>query len=370
MTAGIPTLRLFPVEFGYGPLGKALHIARAVRQLVGRDRLSLELVTGESFHAPVEDGLFDSIQTSLAHSPTAELTLTIMNSAGVTVCKRRGERVFILDSLAWLWDAPLPGGILCDRYYYQSIPTLPVPQRNLEGLRDARPVPAIAASIPMTSDSERQTTPRQDLLPLSLSGLTNPVSRTQPFMLTAYLEVVLGNCAERIRSGELESSMFALYGNPSALRKHLPSVLAPAIRSGKQVDFLSDARQNQALVAAPGLTTILECLVNRIPLALLPPQNYSQVKIFQAFTAAGITGQGWDSPLLEWVERAVLPEPLGVEIVSGVVASRWGGREYTKYEDLRDLATRATALPDPSALIGSTTNGAEVVAADLVSELC
>lgn len=369
MTVGVPTFRLFPVEFGYGPLGKALHVARAVRQLVGRDRLRLELICGASFHAPVEEGLFDSIQTSLAQSAPADLTLTIMNSAGVGACKRRGERVFVLDSLAWLWDAPLPGGILSERYYYQSIPALPVPQRNLEGLRDARPVPAIADKIPTSTESKRQGVYRPDSVLLSLSGLTNPVSKTRPFVITAYLQVVLGNCAERIKSGELDASMFAIYGNPSALREHLPPALAPAVRSGRQIDFLSDALRNEGLVTAPGLTTILECLANGIPLALLPPQNYSQVKIFHAFTAAGIPGLGWDSPLLKWAERATLPEPLGVEIVNGIVATHWGGRQYSRYEDLRDLATRATTPPDPSALIGST-NGAEVIAADLVSELC
>ena len=147
MTTKIPTLRLYPVEFGYGPLGKALHIARAIRRLVDSEDLRLELVIGKRLGDPVEYGLFDQVMSDLDASSHADLTLTIMNTAGVQRCAMRGERIFVVDSLAWLWDAPLPIGELADRYYYQDIPILPVPPRNLAGIRDPRPIPAIVELI-------------------------------------------------------------------------------------------------------------------------------------------------------------------------------------------------------------------------------
>jgi hypothetical protein len=51
-----PVVRLAPEEWGYGPLGNALHLARVMRAIAG-DAVILEIVLSDTFRGPVVEGV-------------------------------------------------------------------------------------------------------------------------------------------------------------------------------------------------------------------------------------------------------------------------------------------------------------------------
>lgn len=327
-----PLVRLAPVAFGYGPLGKALHIARAVRARVG-EAVRLELVAGMSFAAASEPGLFDTVCGSAEDCiETADAVVTLMNANGVRAFVARGERVHVVDSLAWLWDQPLPvAGAL--RYYYQDIPVLPVPERNLRGL----PRPVAIAPIGCLGDGTVHTEGWRGgtSCVITLSGLQSPLADVGGGAVQ-YARYVLG-AVDRITRARREPLDVAIFGNRVVLDRAVTTALRPSLGSGTQVDFARAALGAGRVVASPGLTTIIECLRGGVPLALLPPQNFSQAKILAAFLRAGIVGHNWPSHLSDWLATAVLPERVGAEIVSGVIARSRAERGVMPPQDLERL---------------------------------
>ncbi|HEV2122439.1 MAG TPA: hypothetical protein VGW38_06665, partial [Chloroflexota bacterium] len=85
----MPLVRFHPVRFGYGPVGKALHIARALRATVG-EAITLELVGAPELTSTAEQGLFDKVGIAPSQR-TAGLVVSVMDRRAVQHARERGE---------------------------------------------------------------------------------------------------------------------------------------------------------------------------------------------------------------------------------------------------------------------------------------
>ncbi|WP_375386071.1 hypothetical protein [uncultured Microbacterium sp.] len=361
-----PLIRIAPVEFGFGPLGKALHIGRAIRAAAGQS-VQIELCATSSMRLTVEDGLFDGVVDGLEQPTRADAVITAMNVAGVRHAARRGERAFVVDSLAWLWDVPLPVEAVAHRYYYQDLPILPVPERNLRGLPSPRAIPAIVdESEPRGAETRTNST---DLV-ISLSGLESPHTRLEDGTLV-YPSFVLEGLECLLELSLVPPERVRLFGNERVLRALAGERTLRTIRGTTQREFLDAASSGSSAVVSPGLTTILELIAMGASLRMLPPQNFSQMKIHRAFTKAGIVGAAWGSELEPWLADAVIPEPIGAAITSGLVASRRIAEKHISPERLRSLMLDPAPALTPNQvheLIGPT-NGASILAQHVLAEL-
>lgn len=350
MTAAGPQIRFAPVAYGYGPIGKALHVARALRACLGPDA-GLELVAPPNFQVTAEPGLFDSVTS--APTRRADVVISFMNRAAAAEARTRGERVVFVDSLAWLWDAPIPVHDAIDLYLYQALPFLPVPQRNLEGFRATAPVGAIIGSV----HSLRGV---QSRVIVSLSGLENfevSVERGNMF----YPGIVV-----RALATLSERDDIVVFGNPRALdAADLPERFDRG--SGRQTDFLRQAASARRVVLSPGLTTICELLCASVPIGLLPPQNYSQVRIAAALrnSCVEIPQLAWQSEPLDWLIHHEVPERVGSQIVRNLICERWldpSGLPPEEMAALLDAPSAAIPTDTVETLLGTPCGAADVAA--------
>jgi len=365
-------IRIMPVEFGYGPLGKALHVARAIRSLVG-DLVRIELVASTNFRSPVDVGLFDESMSSIAAAAPADAVVTMMNVKGIAAAAARGEKVYVVDSLAWLWDEPLPIRGLIHAYFYQDLPVLPVPVRNIAGMPNATAIAAIGR-LPAEVRNASETPTGSHLgggTVVSLSGIEAPGSRLGWGAL-AYPPYILEALEHLVESGRLDATRLALFGNTTVLRHFAGRRLSPTLREGSQGEFGTVARSAGSVVCPPGLTTIVECLRSGVSLKLLPPQNYSQVKLMKAFSGpAGIPAMSWGGAIEHWLQQATLPEAVGAEIVRGVISTARLADRHADPDALMTLLDHESPVLDSSAvdsLIGPG-DGALAVAERVLTDL-
>ncbi|MFF7355023.1 hypothetical protein ACFZA1_20510 [Streptomyces filipinensis] len=361
-----PRVRIAPVAYGFGPVGKALHIARAIRA-AAPGGLHLELTAPAHFAATAEPGLFDAVHDS-APKDRADLVVCVMNRAAAATAAARGERVVFVDSLAWLWDEPLPVGDFCDCYLYQDLPVLPVPERNIAPMREAIPVGAIADAPAAPARSARPPAgPAPDTTVVSIAGVENFEVSVEAGNAW-YARLVIDALRDFARRRPGQARQVEVFGNTEAIAwaGGLPAPLR--IGSGAQRDFLAATAASGRTLASPGLTTIIELLSTGVPLAFLPPQNYSQVRIARAFAETGIPGLNWDSEALDWLAGHDVPERVGSQIVRNTVAESYASGR-TPDPDAFDalLLERTEPLPQDRVrrLLGALDGAADVAKAVL-----
>ncbi|MFC3495852.1 hypothetical protein [Glycomyces rhizosphaerae] len=356
-----------PVEFGYGPLGKALHIARAIRERAG-DAVRLELVASPTFQSPVGAGVFDASSVDIASAAPADATITVMNVQGVRKAAGRGGNIYVVDSLAWLWDEPLPVQHLIHTYFYQDLPLLPVPARNLAGMPRPTPVGAIG-DLRETPALTAETRPRR--IVISLSGLEAPGSRLGSGKI-AYAPYILNALEVLVADGRLDVDDLSIFGNTAVLGRFAGERVKRAVRGGSQEAFFAAVRSADAVICPPGLTTLVECLGAGIAPKLLPPQNYSQVKLMQAFgDALDLPTMSWNSPVERWLRHAVLPEPVAAEMVRGIAALESQSAGHADPARLLALIEQAPPALDSAAVAAALGpgGGAREVADRVLSDL-
>ncbi|MGY4101246.1 hypothetical protein ACW2Q0_17055 [Nocardia sp. R16R-3T] len=369
-----PTIRFAPEEFGYGPLGKALHIARAIRGITG-DAVDLELIlSADTFRSPVGDGLFDRISTDgLSVAGRADALVTIMNVKGIMAAAARGERIYAVDSLAWLWDEPLPIQDVISMYFYQDLPILPVPARNLARMPDPTPISAIGHLPSHTVDSRQGNESIVGIpqLVISLSGIETPDSRLDLDNLW-YPPYVLDALEHLADAGQVDPDELALFGNTTVMRHFAGPQIARSLRQGSQHEFGTTARAAGAVVCPPGLTTIVECIRAGIGLKLLPAQNTGQVKMMKIFVdALGIPAMPWTGDSVRILQDARLPGSVRTAIMRGIIAEERLSRDYADPGALLSLLTQDVSVPDAATVDGliGPGDGALAVANHVVSAL-
>lgn len=349
-------IRFAPVRYGFGPAGKALHVARRLRALLG-DARRLELVADPGTAELAEPGLFDRIA---AEPPTerARLVVSVMSPTAAEQARARDEELWVVDSLSWFWDGPRPTALLADRYLYQDIPLLPVPARNLDGIREPTPVGAIDTAL-------RAAPPGGGTL-LSLSGIETFEASLQEGNLW-WVELLMDALEGLLASDAAPQRNLELAGNGAAIERYAGRLANGLRRHVTQQDFATALASCDAIVAPPGLTTIIEALRGGRRLRLLPAQNFSQLRIARALRRrCAVPSAPWPGEVADWLADATLPEPLGGRVLLGVIAQDRLRREHFTEACLRALVTADAPALDPGVvrdLIGEGDGAADVALA-------
>lgn len=273
-------------NFGFGPVAKLVAVARAIRSL--SPGLHLRLIASD--HALAfgrMSGAFDEhVEADLDRSPEQAASATegaraIVDSLNFDVipplafCQRR---VFLLDSLAWLWPH-LPAGVEKAFVY------------GVQGyLLDSRPdrereLPRNSLRLRPILDPEIQRLARDvarepDLALINLGGCCNPF--VPPRDLAQYaVELVRASLRPlRSRFSRIEVHTNA---NLAAVIQEAVGNGAVTVRHSSHRDFLDSLARCGLLLTTPGITATLEAIALGTPIKFLPPSNYSQYRILEIY---------------------------------------------------------------------------------------
>ncbi|WP_405657903.1 hypothetical protein [Streptomyces sp. NBC_00079] len=326
--------------------------------------MTLELSGAGHTGATAEPGLFDAVTPPESPVAHADLVVSVMNRAGVALAADRGEPVLFVDSLAWLWDGPLamPGD--CVGYLYQDLPLLPVPVANVDSHPGRRPIGGITGELLTAPSSPRR---RMGQIVLSLSGLENfenDVRRGNVWYAQMWMQAI-----RTLEEQQPElAARVVVHGNPQALAWAGGVRGVSRIGSGRQEDYMRDTANAAKVLIPPGLTSIIELLCAGVPFQLLPPQNYSQLRIARAVSRSGlnVATEHWDSQLLDWLAERVVPEPVGSQAVRNTVCERMLVGAPDPHEFLTLLESEAEAAgPDLVRSVLGPCDGADTVAAEI-----
>lgn len=261
-----------------------------------------------------------------------------------------GEKVLFVDSLAWLWDTPLPVRHHIDAYAYQALPAFPVKEEVARAYCSAYSIGPIGLGHAGAGGGTRLSA-----VVVSLSGLENFESSVMEGNLW-YAHYILDQIMETVgRESHLEIQLF---GNADAICAINPGAARLLGRSASQQEFHRAVREAAALVVSPGLTTLIETAPTGVPLAFLPPQNYSQLKISRILQEHDVPCRNWKSDVLSWLSDARVTEVVGSQSVRNHLAYEYHSLSPMELQ-LGDLIHRASSWDDRKveAIIGDG-NGA------------
>jgi acyl carrier protein len=276
-------------NFGFGPVAKLVAVARALRRACPTVPLRL-LASGHALAFGTMSEVFDEcLEVDLDSAPERAVGATdgaaaIVDSLNFDVIPHLtgvGQRLFVVDSLAWLWPR-LPGGV-------QEVAAYAV-----QGyLLDSRP--KRAEELPSNSlrlrplldpEIERLAGSRdRDLALVSLGGCCNPF--VPPGDLLSYAMETVRSALAVLRP---RFRRIAIYTNgqlAASIRKEVGDEEV-TVRQSSHRGFLQSLARCGLLLTTPGITATLECIALGTPLKFLPPNNYSQYRILEIYHRRGV----------------------------------------------------------------------------------
>lgn len=341
-------IRLEPVAYGMGPLGKALHVAQGLRNL--DPSLKLELITSDAFRAAVPAGLFDAVNSSFTATNVADLVVCVMNSEAARRCAVRGERFVFVDSLAWLWDKPLAVPSEVEAYFFQDLPMFPATPSNISPFGN-RAIPTGPIVSTRKGPESLNVELEYDLL-VSLGGVDNfEVSISGG---TARYHEVIGRQLRKLHTFQPEKTI--VYGNRSMLGAFPETIPG----NGSQIAFLGSAQKAKVVTLSPGLTSILELASSGIGFSLLPPQNYSQAKIAHRMRHL-VPIASWAGVLPRWLGESQLPENVGSQIMRALISDNFVNPAAIEGLELAITADGFQVTEELRGRLGLDANGTELV---------
>jgi len=270
-------------SFGYGPAAKLIHLARA---LGGRGLRLTFLGTGIAHELAARSSAFDAIIPAAAESRTSRAViaaasgvLSVMDRDYAALALELSRPVYVADSLAWLREQFPPPFRGARRYWVQRFGAVSPPGAALPA--NAVEVGPIVPAVPPV---EREGTTK---LVVNLGGGDSPhgAATDDP----SYVDFVVGGLAGSGLADCFRGQIVLLAGSRSVgyLRERYGGA-GIAFGSVSSDEAQHSFRRAARVLAAPGLTTSLECFQLGVPTFFLPPQNYSQWRILQAFRRLGL----------------------------------------------------------------------------------
>ena len=364
-----PTLACSAAPFGYGPASKLVAIAERAREM---DFRPVFVGTGAGFELAARSAAFEEVvlappgdrraRTLIA---SADAFVSSMDRKYLAFASERSLPVFVADSLFWMRHSIPAAFSSARRYWVQNFPGVP------ERAAETTPAPAVVGPI-VRPGAERNRSPSK--LVVSFGSADYPFE---------YLPAD-GSVFDFIVDGILASDLLDAFPDAVFLAGGRCIDHLSARYQQSKLDFVSassdEARRllaSAALVlAAPGLTTALECFQGGIPVYFLPPLNYSQWWILKTFRHHGLAPGAFhwedvfrDSPLAERMTeelrvtrfRNVIARVIREE--AAAAALRDGFQAHARHAS-DDLGQRQRAFFDR---LGP--NGLDRIAADL-ADLC
>lgn len=285
--AGVRTVAVAGVEFGWGSSGKLSAVLSALRDRGGGKLRFVGLASGLGRPVlagqPVErwfdlpEGESGEELGRIVRAQRVQAALVVLDGRLAKALRACGVPVVFVDSLPFLWtegdrpDLPLDAEVYCAQRCVE------LPPEGAGVLADAprlRWVDAVIADGGVTRRAAPTQRHRSALI--SLGGLRAP----QLADWAGYPRIVLPAALEALTASGVTAVHIA--GNlPAWLAAQLvDSCLHPAVTTVGALpheDFLRRLAECDVLLTSPGLTTLLEAGRIGTPTLCLPPQNLSQI---------------------------------------------------------------------------------------------
>lgn len=270
------------VDFGFGPAGKAVVLARQLLQRgwhvrVAGHRRAHPLFSGLSHAFPGGIELDEQLPPQAASELDAVISVL---DDGVEKKDFRPEvRVVYVDSLSWMWDRIPQPFVSGDAYFAQNF--FGVPER-IQGLRGRGSSPSFVVG-PIIDEPDVGGRPERDEnIVVTFGGLSDPIATK--YKQALFVKWILLGLKEALGTAPI------LVCLPDDVREFLDPMAFPSSWTLRQLpheEFLQTIRRARAVIGLPGMTTLLECAAVGTPFLPLLPNNYSQALIL----ASGIRAQ-------------------------------------------------------------------------------
>ena len=358
-------LGIYAVPFGYGPISKAVSIARAIRELANVEieflchGSSLEYVLREQI--PCEITVLQSIDVD---ESVAQRVVSKLDGVIVVMHRPWANRlaphvpVYFVDSLGFMWNQnsfqSFPGFAHLKRFYVQDLFGA-LENLKATGLSSLWPVPPIFATT--VNEACELGTGRAVF---QLGGLSNP-----------FAEKHTVSCANMLMSlaDEFAYSHPLFLTSDEVIEKAGNSFAPREVRAVCHADALACYRNARVLFTAPGLTTLLELAHFEISVCPIPPENFSQClnvhNLVQAFHRELPTVWHFLSDEYSSLKKGMNEREGVVELIDlnrrklNDVRFR---REYVRLAN--DALTENRRLP---AGLRRSRNGAEIISQDILA---
>ena len=282
--------------------------------------------------------------------------VSVMDPDFAELALRRSRPVFVADSLAWLRDRVPAPFLAAERYWCQ---------------RFAGPTPGVPVGPIVPVDAPPVAGGHRGLV-VNLGGGESPHGGLAE--CPAYLAFVVRGLVESgLRDEYPNVTIVAGSRCIESLRRRYPDI-GIGMEAVSHDDAVTAIASAEAVLTAPGLTTVLECFRLGVPTGFLPPQNYSQWRILDVLRRAEAAPGAF-----HWRDRdpefdpAGLPESARTPTIRSRIA-HWT-LDAAAGTDFR--AGLRAGLADPSGttarqaafLAGLGANGVTEIVADLVRTL-
>ncbi|MCW5891168.1 MAG: hypothetical protein KIT14_11540 [bacterium] len=284
-----PTLVCCAAPIGYGPATKLATLAGALR---GHGLRPVFLGEGSALEAARRSTVFDDVLTGPGDAPAVRAAidasaglLSLMEREHLAVAQRRGRPTFVVDSLLWMRDHVPPAFRAATRYWAQDFV-------GVRG-RAAGLATVIGPVVPPTAAPRVHGAG----LVIALGGTASPFGDAAAD--GAWLDLLV--------EAVVDAGLVASFAGRAVCMASEPCRARLAARhAGRGITFTSLAPAAAArllasaafVLAAPGLTTALECFQLGVPTGFLPPLGYSQWLILEALRAQGLAPHAF-----HWADR-------------------------------------------------------------------
>jgi hypothetical protein len=312
---------LLSTSFGFGPVSKAVTIAREIRDRAPRMQIHY-IGAGIDYEFAERSGRFDRLTRVDTDSREAlqelvpllreyTFVVSVLNFDLLPVWPSDHPPLYVVDSLAWLWPTPPPGLENAAAYFVQAYL---VPPQRLEHWRDLARLVIVGPIRPALNTAPQRPSGTAELL-VNFSGCANPFAQAHVFRdyVDVLSDAVLRHAARFQRVTICCNDYLSAYLRPrlSALRGDV------VVGHLSHDDFIEALERASILLSSPGITTTLEADALAKPIRFLLPQNYSQALMAEGYRVClgDRSGMAFSrfSPHLEI--RAGLPEREGVDAV-------------------------------------------------------
>lgn len=357
------TLGLYAIPFGFGPVSKAVAIARAIT-----DRMDVEWVpfgSGISLEFMQREGLGTRVIEAPPSPENPEAVAAIAEGLdGAVVLMDNGWAnalasrlpVFFADSLGFMWSkadfAAYPDMNKVKSYYVQDVFGAFEHMKRNTGLEMLKPV------SPIINTAYETQSGLQSRSVLHLGGLLNPIN---PDTTKVYLQ----GLRTIIDCMELEQPLLLM---SAGARTAFPALLDGIdAQSLPHMTALGAIATSAFTWSSPGLTTLLEMAHLGVSTAPLPPQNYSQaLNIHNMVRVYGeVLHDVWHFLGREYADiYAGMPEEEGVKMITELNKAKLADKNFREsFIQLAGAAARRkTVLP---AALRSENSGAAAIAEDV-----
>ena len=350
------------IPFGYGPVSKAVAIAKEISQLMDVEwqllgtGISLEFMTREGLNAKViETDPSESITiTASKLANDADAALILMDNEWANALSDKMP-VFFADSLGFMWDkkdfADYPNMNKMKRYYVQDIFGA-FENMHKTGIKNLSAVPAI---IDTKSELKSETQGREIV---HLGGLFNPMSSYATHTYVRGMREIFSEMTMEKPLGLMSQKAIDAFPELS---------IDFEVASLPHAQSLGAMKASSFVWSSPGLTTLLEMAEGGVNIAPLPPQNYSQALNLRNMVQyhGKDLHEIWHFLAREYEEiMPGMPEELGVKKITLLNLKKLTDSNfkeaYLKYA--RDAIKQGSKLP--KSMSTHENNGAKTIAKD------